>query len=362
MQRFDRGAEITSLEEFEDDDSSFTDLFDVSQNENASTVVKLVNRIMQDAYEMRASDVHIEPTEKSLIIRQRIDGVLFLLKELPKNVHQPITARLKMMAQLDIAERRNPQDGRIQFKINNKDIDARIAVMPTINGEKTTIRILDRGNVVMDVSKLGISERQIEKFKRMVEQPTGIVLVTGPTGSGKTSTLYTVLNEVNNVSTNIVTVEDPVEYKLTGINQTSVNEKTGLTFAKSLRAFLRQDPDVIMIGEIRDNETADISAKAATTGHKVYATLHTDKACDAIGRLLSMEVPSYLIATTVSGVINQRLIRKVCENCKVEKELEDDDVNKLFFGIEKGEKFYVANGYLENGKECHVQHWWWYSR
>lgn len=341
------------IEEFDDVEGGETDEFDLANNENASAVVKIVNKIVKDAYEMRASDIHIEPLDKTVQIRQRIDGVMYIQREFPKNVHQAIIARLKIMSNLNIAERRKPQDGRIKFKVNNKEIDARISVISTINGEKATIRILDKENVVMDIDKLGIEEKQLVKFKRMISTSTGVVLVTGPTGSGKTSTLYTVLNEVNNSTVNIQTVEDPVEYTLNGINQTAINEQAGLTFPVSLRAFLRQDPDIMMIGEIRDDETAEIAIKASMTGHKVYATLHTDKASDAIGRLISMKIPDYLIATTLTGVISQRLIRKVCDKCKEEYVIEEGNLDIPILGIKPGEKFYKATGKLPDGETCY---------
>lgn len=349
---FDKEEEMNSLKEFDSLEDNGIDMYDVTQNKDASAIVNMVNKIMEEAYNKRASDIHIEPREDKLIVRNRIDGVLFEVKEYPKKVHQPLIARIKMMANLDISEKRKPQDGRIQFKIKDKDVDARISVLSTINGEKITLRILDRNNVVMSVDNLGISDKQLKKFRRMIDKPSGVILVTGPTGSGKTSTLYTILNEENDIAKNIVTVEDPVEYKLDGINQVNINEAGGITFPLTLRAILRQDPDIILVGEIRDNETADIATKAATTGHKVYTTLHTDKAADAIGRLGNMGIEDHLIGTTLNGVISQRLVRRVCDECKELYELEEDDIERMYFKLPVGEKYYRATGKTKEGKTC----------
>lgn len=280
-----------------------------------SPVVRLVNQIISNAVQQRASDIHFDPQELELKIRYRIDGVMMTERTLPKHMQNVLTARLKIMANLNITENRIPQDGRIKLTVNFKPIDIRISTLPSVFGEKIVMRILDLSNALDSFDKIGFSDENAEKFKRMIAQPNGIVLITGPTGSGKSSTLYAALNTLNDETVNIITVEDPVEYQLSGINQVQVNEAVGMTFAAGLRSILRQDPDIVMVGEIRDFETAQISIRASLTGHLVLSTLHTNSAVAALTRLTDMGVEPFLIASSLSGVVAQRLIRRVCRDC-----------------------------------------------
>ena len=282
-------------------------------------VVKLVNALLADAIKKRASDIHVEPYEKMLRIRFRMDGVLYEIMQPPTKLKNAITSRIKVMASLDIAERRMPQDGRIKLKLTgNKEMDFRVSVLPTIFGEKVVLRLLDKSNLQLDMTKLGFEERALADFKDAIYKPHGMVLVTGPTGSGKTTTLYSALAELNKVASNISTAEDPVEFNLVGINQVQIHEDIGLTFAAALRSFLRQDPDIIMVGEIRDFETAEIGVKAALTGHLVLSTLHTNDAPSTINRLLNMGVEPFLVASSINLIMAQRLARVICGNCREE--------------------------------------------
>jgi len=283
---------------------------------DAVPVVKAVNYIIEEALNHKASDILIEPQEKQVRIRYKIDGVFHDQKPLPKKLLQSIVARIKVMGKMDITERRKPQDGRVRVSYNGKPINLRISVVPTAHGEKVCIRIIDAQALTLPLTELGFEEDQLQLFERAIKQPYGMILVTGPTGSGKTTTLYSALNVLNTPDVNIMTVEDPVEAVLYGINQVNVNEKVGLTFAAALRAFLRQDPDIIMVGEIRDKETIEIAINAALTGHLVFSTLHTNDAASAITRLINMEVEPFLIASTLTLVISQKLVRKVCNNCR----------------------------------------------
>lgn len=280
-------------------------------------VVKLVNLVLMDAIRKQASDIHIEPYERSLRVRFRIDGVLYEMMRPPIQLKGAISSRLKIMSRLDIAERRLPQDGRIRLKTKGREMDFRVSILPTLYGEKVVLRLLDKAGLQLDMTKLGFEESQYKHFRDSIYLPFGMVLVTGPTGSGKTTTLYSALSELNKVSQNISTAEDPVEYNLTGINQVQVHDSIGLTFAAALRSFLRQDPDIIMVGEIRDFETAEIAVKAALTGHLVLSTLHTNDAPSTINRLLNMGVESFLVSSAVNLVLAQRLVRRVCSECKV---------------------------------------------
>ena len=279
-------------------------------------VVRLVNSIMKQALKARASDIHIEPFENIVRIRFRIDGQLQEVMTPSKQTHSAIVTRIKIIDNLNIAEKRNPQDGRVEMDIDGAMVDMRISILPTVHGEKIVIRLLERSNFLMGKTDLGFTDYNLDKFEDILDIPNGIILVTGPTGSGKTTTLYTVLSDFNKVNTNIVTVEDPVEYRMDGINQVQVNEKAGLTFASGLRSILRQDPDIIMIGEIRDMETAQIAVRAAITGHIVISTLHTNDAPATIMRLIDMGIPPYLISTSVKGIVAQRLVRRICPHCK----------------------------------------------
>ena len=298
------------------DDLVLTSFEDENQiTDEDSPIVRLVNQIIANAVAQRASDIHFDPQETELKVRYRIDGVLSDERSLPKNMQNIITARVKIMGSLNITENRIPQDGRIKSIINFKPIDIRLSTLPTIYGEKIVMRVLDLSSALNDLDALGFSATNFKKFQKMLQKPNGIVLITGPTGSGKSSTLYAALNHLNNEEVNIITVEDPVEYQLAGINQIQVREEVGLSFAAGLRSILRQDPDVIMIGEIRDMETAQIAIRSSLTGHLVLSTLHTNSAVESISRLTDMGVEPFLLSPSLVGVIAQRLVRRVCRDC-----------------------------------------------
>jgi len=279
-------------------------------------IIRLVNSIVIHAARNQASDIHFEPREKSVKIRERIDGILVETFEFPKLVQGAVTSRIKIMARMDIAEKKIPQDGRIKVRVENRDLDLRVSTLPTNYGEKITVRILDTKAVKLSLEKIGLSENDRSRVQGVINLPQGMVLITGPTGSGKTSTLYGMVNQIKSEAINIITLEDPIEYELGGVNQVGINEKTGLTFPFALRSVLRQDPDVIMVGEMRDRETANIAIEASLTGHLVLSTLHTNTAVAAIIRLKNLGIPSYLIASSLNGVIAQRLVRKICQHCK----------------------------------------------
>ncbi|MBN8250576.1 GspE/PulE family protein [Priestia flexa] len=285
-----------------------------------SPVVRLVNQLIANAVQQKASDIHIDPHEKKLSIRYRVDGMLRVERVLPKNLQGMLTARIKIMANLDITEHRVPQDGRIKMNLDLKPIDLRVSTLPTVYGEKIVMRVLDLGSSLKSIHKLGFNSLNLKRFLKMIEQPNGIVLITGPTGSGKSSTLYAALNYLNKEETNIITVEDPVEYQLEGINQIQVNPAVGLTFSAGLRSILRQDPNIIMVGEVRDKETADIAIRASLTGHLVFSTLHTNDALSTITRLMDMGVEPFLVATSLAGVVSQRLVRRICRDCQSVRE------------------------------------------
>ncbi len=297
------------------------DVTELELQVDAAPIVKAVNYIIEQALNMSASDILIEPQEKQVRIRYRIDGIFHDQKPLPKKLLPSIVARIKIMGKMDITERRKPQDGRIRVNYSNRQINLRVSTIPTSYGEKVAIRILDSQALILPLSELGFEEEQLKLFEKAIKQPYGMILVCGPTGSGKTTTLYSALNALNNPDVNIMTVEDPVEAVIYGINQVNVNEKAGLTFASALRAFLRQDPDIIMVGEIRDRETIEIAINAALTGHLVFATLHTNDAASAVTRLINMGVEPFLIASTLSIVISQKLLRKVCKYCRQQYKL-----------------------------------------
>jgi type IV pilus assembly protein PilB len=292
-------------------------------------VVKLVNSLISDAVGKGASDIHLEPYEKTVRVRYRIDGMLHEMMSPPFKMRAAISSRLKIMAELDIAEKRVPQDGRIKIRINSKPIDLRVSSLPTIYGEKIVMRILDKSNLQVDLTKLGFEVDALAKFINSIEQPYGMVLVTGPTGSGKSTTLYSALNKINRPHCNIMTAEDPVEYNLDGINQVNVHEEIGLTFAASLKSFLRQDPNIIMVGEIRDLETASIATKAALTGHLVLSTLHTNDAASSINRLIDMGIEPFLTASSVNAIVAQRLVRRLCGKCKQEVTLHEETLREM---------------------------------
>ncbi|MBE7415274.1 MAG: type IV-A pilus assembly ATPase PilB [Deltaproteobacteria bacterium] len=293
------------------------DLSDLKKAVEDAPVVKLVNLILTDAIKRGASDIHIEPYEKHFRVRYRVDGVLQEMMKPPMKLKNAIVSRLKIISNLDIAERRLPQDGRIKLKLSkNKEMDYRVSVLPTLFGEKVCLRLLDKSNLQLDMTKLGFEEKALKDFMGAIHKPWGIVLVTGPTGSGKTTTLYSALSELNKVSENISTAEDPVEFNLMGINQVQMHEDIGLNFAAALRSFLRQDPDIIMVGEIRDYETAEIAVKAALTGHLVLSTLHTNDAPSTVNRLLNMGIEPFLVSSACNLILAQRLARKICKDCK----------------------------------------------
>jgi type IV pilus assembly protein PilB len=292
-------------------------------------IVKLVNSLIADAVRKGASDIHMEPYEKSMRVRFRIDGVLHEMMSPPFKFKAALLSRLKIMAELDIAERRVPQDGRIKIKVVNRTIDLRVSSLPTIFGEKIVMRILDKSNLNIDLEKLGFEPKAMKEFCAAIAMPYGMVLVTGPTGSGKTTTLYSALSRINTPEVNVMTAEDPVEYNLDGINQVLVHEDVGLTFAAALKAFLRQDPNIIMVGEIRDLETASIAVKAALTGHLVLSTLHTNDAPSAIGRMVDMGVEPFLVASSVNLILAQRLVRRVCSGCKRPLEMDAEVLREL---------------------------------
>lgn len=308
-------VDVDVIETAEEMDLSF--LEDAAEQ---APVVKLVNLIMMDAIRKQASDIHLEPYEKLMRVRFRIDGVLYEIMRPPLQLKNALISRIKIMARLDIAERRLPQDGRIKLKAKGREMDFRVSVLPTLFGEKVVLRLLDKSGLQLDMTKLGFEELQYKHFREAIYQPFGMVLVTGPTGSGKTTTLYSALSELNKLSHNISTAEDPVEYNMVGINQVQIHDAIGLNFANALRSFLRQDPDIIMVGEVRDFETAEIAVKAALTGHLVLSTLHTNDAPSTINRLLNMGVESFLVSSAVNLVIAQRLVRRVCLECR---EVED---------------------------------------
>jgi type IV pilus assembly protein PilB len=311
-------------------------------------IVKLVNGILIRAAKMGVSDIHIEPYEKSFRVRYRLDGTLKTVMGLPLKIKNAIISRIKIMSQLDIAERRLPQDGRIKLKMGPKRaMDFRVSVLPTLFGEKVVLRLLDKSNLQLDMTKLGFDEKQIEDFKDAIHKPFGMVLVTGPTGSGKTTTLYSALSELNKESENIMTAEDPVEFNLAGINQVQMKEDIGLNFAATLRSFLRQDPDIIMVGEIRDFETAEIAVKAALTGHMVLSTLHTNDAPGTINRLLNMGIEPFLVASATNLILAQRLARKICTECKEPIEVPEHAL--LDLGVPKDK---IGTFTVYKGKGC----------
>jgi len=329
-------AETTSLPDYGEDVDQLEvenleeeiDLENLEKMSEDAPVVKLVNVILVDALRRGASDIHIEPYEKEFRVRFRMDGVLYNIMTPPMKMRDALTSRLKIMARLDIAEKRLPQDGRIKIRVRlenrSRELDFRVSTLPTIFGEKMVLRLLDKENLRLDMTQLGFEPASLEKFKRNISKPYGMVLVTGPTGSGKTSTLYSALQSLNTPETNIMTAEDPVEFNLPGINQVQMKESIGLNFAAALRSFLRQDPNIILVGEIRDFETAEIAVKAALTGHLVLSTLHTNDAPSTISRLMNMGIEPFLVATSVNLIQAQRLVRRICKECKVELKSPDE--------------------------------------
>jgi len=326
--------DIELVEEEEDD-------IDGHEGQNAP-VVKLVNTLLAEAVKIGASDIHIEPYEKNMRVRYRLDGVLQEIMEPPIKLRNAIISRLKIMSELDIAERRVPQDGRIKLKIGDKKVDLRVSTLPCIYGEKVVMRILDKGNLNLDLADFGMEQKAIDDIYKAIACPFGMVLVTGPTGSGKTTTLYSCLSKLNNSDTNIMTAEDPVEYNIDGINQVQVRDEVGLTFATALKAFLRQDPNIVMVGEIRDLETGGIATKAALTGHLVLSTLHTNDAPSTINRMIDMGIEPFLVASSTVLIMAQRLVRRICKKCKEEIKLSDEALVDL--SMEMGVSVWKGKG------------------
>jgi type IV pilus assembly protein PilB len=327
-----------------------TNLADLERAAEEAPIIKLVNLILTDAVKRGASDIHIEPYEKEVRVRLRIDGILQAVMTPPLKLRDAITSRIKIMAKLDISEKRLPQDGRIMIKYRKdgriKDLDFRVSTIPTLYGEKIVMRLLDKENLRLDMTKLGFEQESLTKFERAILRPYGMVLVTGPTGSGKTNTLYSSIARLNTQETNIMTAEDPVEFQLAGINQVQMKDQIGLNFAAALRAFLRQDPNIILVGEIRDFETAEIAVKAALTGHLVLSTLHTNDAPSTISRLMNMGIEPFLVATSVNLICAQRLVRKICQNCKEPLEVPDQTLLDAGFTQEETAttKIFIGKG------------------
>lgn len=327
---------VSDLADLMTDDDETEDLAGIEAAVEEAPIVKLVNTLVTRAVNERASDIHIEPGEHDLRIRFRIDGVLHEVMSSPRSVSGAVVSRLKIMAELDIAERRVPQDGRVSLRVAGRQIDLRVATLPSIYGEKVVIRILDKDDAVLELADLGFLPESLDRFEKSYSKPYGTILVTGPTGSGKTTTLYSTLNILNKTDVNIITVEDPVEYRLAGVTQVQVNRKAGLEFHTVLKSILRSDPDIILIGEVRDGETAAIAIEAALTGHLVLSTLHTNDAASSVGRLIDMGVEPYLVSSSIDSILAQRLARRVCDRCKVSKEISGDLVSQMGFDPDAG--------------------------
>ncbi len=333
------------LAEFEGRDQSI-DLDELKELSESNPVKKLLNLVLLQAIRDKASDVHFEPFENEYKMRYRIDGVLYEMVPPPKHIATALSSRIKVMAELDIAERRLPQDGRISLTVEGKPVDLRVSVLPTMFGESVVLRILDRSQLSLDLEKLGLRQYDLRTFRQLIRKPNGIIIVTGPTGCGKTTTLYSALTELNDIETKIITTEDPIEYDLDGVHQVQMKPDIGLTFARCLRSILRQDPDVILVGEIRDLETAEIAAQASLTGHIVFTTLHTNDAPSSIARLLDLGVEPFLITATLEGIVAQRLVRRICDGCKTPFEPSEDQLMELGLTTEevKGKNFYYGRG------------------
>ncbi|MEK8035379.1 MAG: type IV-A pilus assembly ATPase PilB [candidate division NC10 bacterium] len=339
------------VEVVEGDEESWakTDIFELKESADEAPVVRLVNMILVDAIRRGASDIHLEPYEKVFRVRFRVDGVLHEIMTPPKRLETALTSRVKIMSTMDIAERRLPQDGRIKLRYNQREIDFRVSTLPTIFGEKTVLRILDKESLQLDLAMLGFDAWSLEQFNKAIHQPYGMILITGPTGSGKTTTLYSAIHTINSPDVNIMTAEDPVEYNLKGVNQVQINEGIGRTFGAALRSFLRQDPDVILVGETRDLETAQIGIRAALTGHLVLSTLHTNDCPGTIARLLDMGIPPFLVSSALTLILAQRLGRKICKDCK--QPYEADEESLVPYGhVPQG----LGKVQFYKGKGCHT--------
>jgi type IV pilus assembly protein PilB len=343
---FDTEASADQVEVLEDNEE--IDLSSLARMSEDAPVVRLVNVLLVDALRRGASDIHVEPYEKELRIRFRIDGILYDVMHPPLKMRDALISRVKIMAKLDISEKRLPQDGRIKIKVKvdarSRELDFRVSTLPTLFGEKVVLRLLDKENLMLDMTKLGFEPESLKKFQRNISRPYGMVLVTGPTGSGKTNTLYSALQSLNTPETNILTAEDPVEFNLVGINQVQMKEQIGLNFAAALRSFLRQDPNIVLVGEIRDFETAEIAIKAALTGHLVLSTLHTNDAPSTISRLMNMGIEPFLVATSVNLIQAQRLIRRICKNCKKEQPTPAEALIEIGFSEEEAQTLKTYKG------------------
>ena len=352
-QKYEVGEETVDnmLQEFTESDITFEEADDISddlaENPDDAPVIKLVTLIITEALRARASDIHIEPMMSRLRIRYRVDGVCFEVENPPKSLQGAIISRCKIMADMDVAEKRRPQDGRIRMKLLGRDIDLRVSALPATNGPSLVMRILDKESVLLGVQDLGFGDDDYRRFKNIIKRPNGIFLVTGPTGSGKTTTLYAALNELNTPDRKIITAENPVEYSIAGINQAEVRERIGMTFARILRAMLRQAPNVILVGEIRDQETADIAIQAALTGHLVFSTLHTNDAPSAITRLIDIGVQPFLVSSSIQAIMAQRLVRTICKNCKEPYEAPEHELRSAGISPED-----VAHAPLHRGAGC----------
>jgi len=340
-------SEVTSLEVAQEEET--IDLEGLEQAAEEAPIIKLVNLVLSSSLKRGASDIHIEPYEKEFRVRFRIDGVLYNIMNPPLKLKDAIVSRIKIMAKLDISEKRLPQDGRIKIRMKNeggkvKELDFRVSVLPTLFGEKVVLRLLDKDNLMLDMTRLGMESESLKKFMFAISKPYGMVLVTGPTGSGKTNTLYSSIAQLNKVDTNIMTAEDPVEFNLPGINQVQMKEQIGLNFAAALRSFLRQDPNIILVGEIRDFETAEIGIKAALTGHLVLSTLHTNDAPSTISRLMNMGIEPFLVATSVHLICAQRLVRRVCKDCKEEISTPQQTLVEAGFSAQEAKAIKVFKG------------------
>ena len=340
----DMKRELTEDEQALNIDTAFVSNRLGEEGASAAPTIRLVNSIIERAIHERASDIHIEPRDNELFVRMRIDGILHNILTVPSNLQASVISRIKIMSGIDTAERRIPQDGRSNVSIKNQEYDLRVSTLPTIYGEKIVIRLLDKSAGRLTVESIGLTGSDLEKYEKMIHCHNGVVLIVGPTGSGKSSTMYTMIGELNREEVNLVTLEDPVEYNIDGINQVQINEKTGMTFVSGLRAILRQDPDIIAVGEIRDGETADIAMRAAITGHVVLSTIHTNDAVGTIDRLHDIGVENYLTASALKGIISQRLVRRICPDCKEAYDPTDDELEDLGLSREDGLKFYRGKG------------------
>ena len=321
-----------------------TEVLDAENNEAQAPTIRLVNNIIERAVTENASDIHIEPQENGMLVRMRIDGMLRAVLDVPKELQSSVISRIKIMGHMDISEHKIPLDGRANVKVKNKDVDLRINSLPTIYGEKIVIRLLDKTSQLKNKESIGMTAEDMEKYMRLISAHAGVILIVGPTGSGKSSTMQTMIQELNTETVNLITLEDPVEYNIPGVNQVQIDEKVGMTFASALRSVLRQDPDIIAVGEIRDGETAEIAMRSALTGHLVLSTIHTNDAFASLDRLNDIGVPAYLTATALNGIISQRLVRKVCPNCREAYEPSDEELR--WVGMERTPhiKFYRGKG------------------